>query len=301
MYIIGGITLRWAIVTGTSTGIGEAITLGLLKEKVNVIAGIRKQSDGQKLIEKSKNYSAKLVPVELDVTKDEQIEAVLVQASELVGADGLWALVNNAGVVVPGPLEFLTRNDWRRQFEINFFGMTEMTRVFLPLLRKGVAAQGSGVPRIMLVSSIGGRVPQPMLSAYTCSKFATTALGDSLRLELKRQGIGVTVLEPGAIATAIWNKGAQAASDFTPDHPARQIYNTEIDGLTMVSRKTAAGALAADKAGEIAVQALVAQKAPARVLVGDDAKLAALLKQLLPLAVFDRLIASQFGIASPSV
>jgi NAD(P)-dependent dehydrogenase (short-subunit alcohol dehydrogenase family) len=228
--------VRWAIITGTSTGIGEAITLRLLKEGVNVIAGIRKVKDAGNLVEKSKNYKGKIVPVELDVTKDEQIEKVLAKTAELVGSNGLWALINNAGIVVPGPVEFLSRDDWRRQFEVNFFGMTEMTRVFLPLLRKGVESQGVGIPRIMLVSSIGGRVPQPMISAYTCSKFATTALGDSLRLELKRQGIGITVLEPGAIATSIWNKGDQDALTFTPDHPVRKLYNPELEGLTKLSK-----------------------------------------------------------------
>lgn len=288
--------MRWAIVTGSSTGIGEAIVLRLLQEKVNVIAGIRKPEDAQKLKEKAQKYAAQLVTVELDVTSDEQIQAAFEKTRELLAGEGLWALVNNAGIVVAGPVETLSRDDWRRQFEVNFFGMTEMSRVFLPLLRQGVASLGGGVPRIMLVSSIGGRVPQPMISAYTCSKFATTALGDSLRLELKGQGIGVTVLEPGAIATAIWGKGQQQSSEFTPDHPARRHYSREIDGLINLTNKTAAAAISSEEAAETAVRALLKEKAPARVLVGTDAKMAAVLRQIMPLAWFDRLLMKEFGI-----
>ncbi|MBS2008035.1 MAG: SDR family NAD(P)-dependent oxidoreductase [Cyanobacteria bacterium SZAS TMP-1] len=113
--------MRWAIVTGSSTGIGEAIVLRLLQEKVNVIAGIRKPEDAEKLKEKAQNYSAQLVTVELDVTSDEQIPAAFEKTRELLAGEGLWALVNNAGIVVAGPVETLSRDDWRRQFEVNFF------------------------------------------------------------------------------------------------------------------------------------------------------------------------------------
>ena len=181
---------------------------------------------------------------------------------------------------------------------MNLFGAIELTRAALPLLRSGVAAHGRGIPRLLLVSSIGGRVAQPLLAPYTSSKFALTALGDSLRLELRRQGIGVTVIEPSAVATEIWNKGEIAGSEFTQDHPARKLYGQEIDGLMQISRKAASRATPGERAAGEIVRAITAKHAPARVLVGTDAKIMARMKHLLPASIFEGILAKQFGIPS---
>lgn len=296
--------MRWALVTGTSTGIGRALVLKLLQNGVSVFAGVRRDKDAADLTTAASDVlkgvaSARLIPVALDVAEPAQMQAAIGQVAETVGADGLWALVNNAGIVVPGPVEYLSLDDWRRQFDVNFFGVAELTRLALPLLRRAVLAQGTFVPRIVIVSSIGGRVAQPILSPYTSSKWAVTALGDSLRLELHRQGIGVTVLEPGAVATAIWAKGDHAAETFTADHPARPMYGPEIDGLTRLARQTAAGAIAPEKVAELVFKALTARRAPARLLAGRDAKLAAFMRKWLPLTWFDAILRKQFGIADP--
>lgn len=296
--------MRWALVTGTSTGIGRALVLKLLQNGVSVFAGVRRDKDAADLTTAASDVlkgvaSARLIPVALDVVEPAQMQAAIGQVAETVGADGLWALVNNAGIVVPGPVEYLSLDDWRRQFDVNFFGVAELTRLALPLLRRAVLAQGTFVPRIVIVSSIGGRVAQPILSPYTSSKWAVTALGDSLRLELHRQGIGVTVLEPGAVATAIWAKGDHAAETFTADHPARPMYGPEIDGLTRLARQTAAGAIAPEKVAELVFKALTARRAPARLLAGRDAKLAAFMRKWLPLTWFDAILRKQFGIADP--
>jgi NAD(P)-dependent dehydrogenase (short-subunit alcohol dehydrogenase family) len=294
--------MRWALVTGTSTGIGRAISLKLVAEGINVFAGVRRPGDADSLSAEASRATSpaagKLCPLILDVTREQEIASAIDRVSDQVGSNGLWALVNNAGIVVPGPVEYLSLADWRKQFDVNFFGMCELTRVALPLLRQSVTKLGSGVPRIMFVSSIGGRVAQPLLSPYTSSKFATTALGDSLRLELHRQGIGVTVLEPGAIATAIWDKGESAGSEFTPDHPAMALYRPELEGLLRLSRKTAKNAIPAEQAAGIAIRALFRGKAPARVLVGRDAKVMAFLRKWLPLSWFDAILLREFGIST---
>jgi short-subunit dehydrogenase len=137
-----------------------------------------------------------------------------------------------------------------------------------------------------------------MVAPYTCSKWATTALGDSLRLELRRQGIGVSVIEPGAIATAIWGKGETSLAEIGPDHPARKLYAAEIDGLSKALTQTAATAIPPEKAADAILHALTAPRAPAHVLVGLDAKIAALLKRWLPTTWFDFLLMRQFGIAN---
>jgi NAD(P)-dependent dehydrogenase (short-subunit alcohol dehydrogenase family) len=289
--------LSWALISGASTGIGRATTLALLKQTFSVIAGVRSEAAANRLREQASAIkSGRLETVTLDVTDQASIDAVVTHTTSLVGADGLRAVINNAGIVVPGPVEHITQADWRRQFDVNLFGAIGLTRATLPLLRAGVAAHGRGVPRLLFISSIGGRIAQPMMAPYTCSKFALTALGDSLRLELRRQGIGVTVIEPGAFASEIWAKGDASSEEFTPDHPARKLYEPELNGLLALARKTASNAPPVERAAEEIVRTIIAPRAPARVLVGTDAKIAARMKALLPTSVFDNILARQFGI-----
>jgi NAD(P)-dependent dehydrogenase (short-subunit alcohol dehydrogenase family) len=297
--------IRSALITGTSSGIGKAISLRLSAEGVNVFAGVRRSTDGEALMIEATQLSAKsphkkgrIIPVILDVTDNFSIQSAVNQVREETGSNGLWALINNAGVAVGGPVEEVSAADWRRQFDINFFGWIEVIRSALPLLRKGVQSQGINTPRIVLVSSIGGRVAQPFLAPYTCSKAAATALGDSLRLELRRQGIGVSVIEPGAIATPIWRKGEASIAEFGPNHPARKLYAAEIDGLRKTATEVAAAAIPPERAAEAIFCALTSQRAPARVLVGPDARIAALLKRWLPTKWFDFLLMRQFHIAN---
>lgn len=297
---------RWALITGTSTGIGQAAAMRLVRDGVNVAAGIRRACDGDRLLADAAAVarevpgSGRLVPLHLDVADESTLRRACETLRSLVGSDGLWALVNNAGIVVPGPVEHVPASEWRRQFDVNFFGIIELTRAVLPLLRQGVAEHGAHVPRVMIVSSIGGRIAQPINAPYTCSKWAATALGDSLRIELKHQGIGVTVLEPGAIATAIWRKGEDSATAFGPLHPARELYGQEIDGLTRLTARSAAGAIPAERAADALARALYARRAPGRVLVGRDAKLFALIKHWLPTSWFEAILSRAFGIRATS-
>ncbi|HWW22836.1 MAG TPA: SDR family oxidoreductase [Edaphobacter sp.] len=290
--------VSWALISGASTGIGRATVLALLSKGFNVIAGVRSEAAAERLRQQSSAQgSGRLETTLLDVTDQASIDAAIAQTNKLAGAGGLHVVINNAGIVVPGPVEFVSGAEWRRQFDVNLFGAIELTRATLPLLRRGVEAHGRGVPRLLLVSSIGGRIAQPMMAPYTSSKFAMTALGDSLRLELRRQGIGVTVIEPGAVATDIWAKGDTSAEEFTPDHPARKLYEPELNGLLALARKTASNAMPAERAAQELVSSILAKRAPARVLIGTDAKIMARLKALLPTGVFDNILAKEFGIA----
>lgn len=286
---------RWVLISGASTGIGRATALALAGRGFKVIAGVRSEQAALAL-QGAVESKGSLLPVPLDVTREDSIAAAIGRAAEVAENDGLYALINNAGIVVPGPLEHVPGADWRRQFDVNFFGAVELTRAALPLLRRGVASHGRGVPRLLLISSIGGRVAQPLLSPYTASKFALSALGDSLRLELRRQGIGVTVIEPGAVATDIWVKGESAGREFTGDHPARRHYGVELDGLAALAAKTARNAPSAEYAAAEIVKALTRKRAPARVLVGRDAKIMARIKHLAPASLFEGMLAREFGI-----
>ena len=179
----------WALISGASTGIGRATALQLAGHGFHVLAGVRSQAAGEALASAASG-PGRVLPILLDVTDQASIAAATARAEEEAGAAGLRVVMNNAGIVVPGPVEFVTAAEWRQQFDVNFFGMIELTRATLPLLRRGAATHGAFVPRLLFISSIGGRVSQPVLAPYTTSKFATTALGDALRLELRRQGIG---------------------------------------------------------------------------------------------------------------
>ena len=290
-------TISWALISGASTGIGRATTLALLSRGINVIAGVRSEAAANRLTEQASTIkTARLEIIPLDVTDQVSIDAAVSHTSQLAGPDGLRIVINNAGIAVPGPVEHITAAEWRRQFDVNFFGAIELTRATLPLLRQAVAAQGRGVPRLVFISSIGGRVAQPVMAPYTTSKFALTALGDSLRLELRRQGIGVTVIEPGAVATDIWAKGDTSAEEFTPDHPARKLYEPELNGLLALAHKAASNAIPVERAAEQVVRAILAPRAPARVLIGTDAKVMASMKSILPTAVFDNILAKELGI-----
>ena len=289
--------LSWALISGASTGIGRTTALALLNQNFSVIAGVRSEAAASRLREQASAIKqGRLEIVTLDVTDQASIEDAVAHATNLTGADGLRAVINNAGIAVAGPVEHLTPAHWRSQFDVNLFGAIALTRATLPLLRRGVTAHGRGVPRLLFISSIAGRVAHPFMAPYTCSKFALSALGDSLRLELRRQGIGVTVIEPGAFATDIWAKGDVSAEEFTPDHPARKLYEPEINGLIALAKKTARNARPAEQAAQDIVRAILAPRAPARVLVGTDAKIMARLKALLPTSVFDNMLARQFGI-----
>jgi NAD(P)-dependent dehydrogenase (short-subunit alcohol dehydrogenase family) len=294
---------RWALITGTSTGIGRATALRFYRDGAHVLTAVRKQADVDSLLTDASALRAsvpspgELVPLLLDVTDRDALQRATRQVEEKVGPDGLWALINNAGIAVPGPVEFVSGVDWRRQFEVNFFSVIELTQAMLSLLRRGAAVHGPGVPRVMIVSSIGGRVAQAINAPYTCSKFAVSALGDSLRIELRRQGIGVTVVEPGAIATAIWGKGAGSANDFGPDHPARKFYGPEMDGLTGLASRAAASAIPADRAADAIARALYARRAPGRLLIGRDAKLFAFVQPWLPTRLLDAILLRAYGVA----
>src|SRR5919108_137787 len=189
------------LVTGASTGIGEATALHLRELGFDPVAGVRRDEDAERL------ESQGLRTVRLDVTDGAQIAA----ARDAV--DGLLAgLVNNAGVGVAAPLEFLPLDQLRRQLEVNLIGQVAVIQAFLPALRR---AGG----RIVNGSSIGGRVAAPLLSPYNASKFALEAISDSLRRELRTQGVDVIVIEPGGVKTPIWKKGNELAGEMIAGMP----------------------------------------------------------------------------------
>lgn len=262
------------LVTGASTGIGEACALHLDRAGHRVFAGVRRPADGERL---TKRASPRLLPVMLDVCDDSQIA----EAAELIGGEvgtaGLWGLVNNAGIAIGGPVEFLALDQWRTQLEVNVIGQVAVTRAMLPLVR---AATG----RVVFIGSISGRLATPMMGPYCASKHAIEAIGSSLAEELRPFGIRVSVIEPGAIATPIWDKGRELADDLQAALPpeAHEHYGRNIARIRKLIDRQQKTGIDPIAVAAVVERALFDRRPRRRYLVGTDAKVGAVLARLLP-------------------
>jgi NAD(P)-dependent dehydrogenase (short-subunit alcohol dehydrogenase family) len=278
---------RAVVVTGASTGIGRATALHLDARGWLVFAGVRKDSDAKSLREAA---SERLEPLIADVTDEASIAAAARRVEEATGADGLGGLVNNAGVVLAGPFEALPIEELRRQLEVNLIGQVAVTQAMLPALRRATG-------RIVFLSSIGGRIALPFNGPYHASKFGIEAVADSLRQELQPWRIEVSVVEPGSIATPIWEKGASEGGrileGMTPE--SRELYGERIAKFQERALATGRAGIAPERVAEVIAHALTAKRPRTRYLVGRDAKINARVRRLLPDRVFDRLVARQLG------
>jgi NAD(P)-dependent dehydrogenase (short-subunit alcohol dehydrogenase family) len=269
------------LVTGATTGIGEATALHLRELGFEPVAGIRRNEDAERLEGRG------LRTLKLDVTNEAHIAA----CREKLGDGALAGLVNNAGVAVAAPLEFLPLDQLRRQLEVNLIGQVAVIQAVLPALRR---AGG----RIVNVSSIGGRVATPLLSPYAASKFALEAVSDSLRRELRAQGVDVILIEPGGVKTPIWDKGNELASELIAGMPpeAERLYGRLVAAVrkqtVKIERETG---LPPQAVAEVIGEALTSDRPRTRYLVGTDAKVRALLARFLPDRAMDRLIGRALG------
>jgi len=271
------------VVTGSSTGIGAACALHLADVGYRVFAAVRKEADAERLRQKH----AAITPILFDVRDGAALRQAVERVSQEVGSAGLRGLVNNAGIAVAAPLEYLPLEDLRLQLEINVVGQLAVTQAFLPLLR-----QGRG--RITFISSISGLVATPMVGAYSASKFALESLADSLRLELKEWGIEVNLIEPGQIATPIWTTSAAAADErqgrMPPEAPAR--YGWMMRAARVRVGQGAKHGLDPHQVALAVEKALVGPNPKTRYLVGKEGLVVRILAAL-PDRLRDRIVLSQ--------
>jgi NAD(P)-dependent dehydrogenase (short-subunit alcohol dehydrogenase family) len=262
------------VITGASTGIGEACAHYLDRRGFQVFAGVRKRSDGERL---KKEASSRLTPLFIDVTDGEAIAKAARTVEEAVAGCGLAGLVNNAGIAVGGPLELVQVERLRMQLEVNLIGQIVTTKAFLPLLRQ---ARG----RIVNMSSISGRIAAPMIGPYAISKFGLEAFTDSLRRELYPWGIHVSSVEPGAIDTPIWGKAIDRADKAVEQIPqeAQDLYGERIEEAQRAAVRMSEEAIPALEVAKVVHHALTASSPNTRYLVGKDAKRIARLAWLLP-------------------
>ena len=278
-----------ALITGASTGIGRASTLRLAGNGWTVFAGVRDPDAGERLAAEA--GAGRVIPLALEVTDPAQIAeaAARVDAELAGGAAGLDALVNNAGIGIGGPLELVSPEDLRRQFDVNVFGQVAVTQALLPALRR---AGG----RIVLVSSIGGRVAMAFTAPYAASKHAIEAFGDALRVELRSSGVRVALIEPGSVATPIWDKSrAEADRVSIPDHLQAE-YGKVPAAMDKVMRDTARRGVSPELVAATIERALTSSRMRARYVVGRDARAMLLARRLLPDLLFDRVARRALGV-----
>ena len=265
---------RAILITGASTGIGEACALRLAGRGFTVYAGVRRTEDGERLQSQSQGV---IVPVHLDVTDAESVAAAARQVGEALADGRLFGLINNPGIVVAGPPEFVPIDDLRRQLEINVIGQIAVTQAVLPMLR---AAQG----RIVNMGSIAGRMATPFVGAYGASKHAMEALSDALRFELAPWNIQVSLIEPGGVQTPIWKKSeasALAAMEAAGDRIA-PLYGAQLAALQDGAAKVAKMAIPVSRVADVVEHALTARRPQTRYLVGFDARVQACVRAWLP-------------------
>lgn len=253
------------VVTGASSGIGEASALRLARSGREVFAGVRTGADAERV------RGQGVEPVVLDVTDPASIAA----AAERLEGGPLHGLVNNAGIAVSMPLEFLPLAELRRQLEVNLVGQVAVTQAFLPHLRE---ARG----RIVNVGSIAGHSALPFLGAYAASKHALEAVTDVLRIELRPFGIEVVIVEPGSIATPMWRKGAEGFQRLAADMPGDlgRLYGGRMEAFRRAAAAAAQRGEPADTVAAVVERALDAERPKTRYLVGRDARRRARVERL---------------------
>ena len=262
------------MVTGASSGIGRACVDELVCMGAQVWATVRSDADEKALL---RDYPEAVRVLQMDLSDPDSVRA----AGERVVADGpLDGLVNNAGTPMPGPLEHVPLDAFRRQLEINLTGQLAVAQAVLPALR--LAAQRGRSARIVQVGSIVGRIAGVIHGPYHVSKFAVVGLTDGLRAELAPSGIKVVLIEPGAIATEVWDKMAAAFAELEDTLPAaaRENYAHQIAAARESAERTGQRGLPPSRPAQVIVKALTVRNPRPRYLVGLDAHLGALAAKL---------------------
>jgi len=271
------------LLTGASRGIGRATALRLARAGWTVYATVRSAADGEELAAEA--ASAAVHPLQLEVTSDEQVAAL-----DEALPERLDAIVNNAGIVVSGPLETLSAADLREQFDVNVVGAVALTNLVLPRLR---ASRG----RIVFVSSLSGVISTPMTGAYNASKFALEAIADAWRLELRPWGVKVILVEPAMTDTDLWRKAPETleaeAAEMSAEH--RELYAEHLDGMRKTVPRMQKMAKPVDTVAAAIEKALTAARPRARYPVGADVRVQAALSGVTPDRVKDAAFARLTG------
>lgn len=281
---------KTVVVTGVSTGIGWGAAKVLTSAGFRVFGSVRKEADGKRL---QAELGANFVPLLFDVTDEAAVRASVGQVRTALNGHKLFGLVNNAGISVVGPMLYLPVDEFRKQLEVNLTGLVITTQAFAPLL--GVEDGLSGAPgRIVNISSIGGTSATPFITAYNTSKFGVEGLSEGLRRELMMFGIDVIVVAPGAVATAIWEKGVQVDTSRYNNTP----YGPAVERMKQFAAGQEKKGLPPERLGQLIKLALTTPKPKVRYVITPEPFLHWLINTL-PKRRVDRLIGSQLGLLPP--
>jgi NAD(P)-dependent dehydrogenase (short-subunit alcohol dehydrogenase family) len=277
------------VITGASTGIGRATALHLAGKGLRVLAGVRKPGDGEAVVKalgsEDRAAGGSIEPLIIDVADGDSIARAVAEVGERLGGSRLVGLVNNAGIALGGPQEHLALSEWRRQFEVNVFGLVDVTQQLLPHL---LAARG----RVVNISSMGGKVSTPFMAPYSASKFAVEAITDALRMELAPFGVWAACVEPGAVKTEIWKKADDQIVERKTELPAmeQQRYAELMTAMEKFTARAARTGVDAIKVARAVEHALLAKRPRTRYPVGPDAHVGIFLRWLLPDRAFEWLM-----------
>lgn len=279
---------RAVVVTGASTGIGRAAVASAVRNGSHVFASVRKQTDADSL---KAEFADAVTPLIFDVADEAAVRAGAAQVAQALGNRKLFGLVNNAGIAVSGPLLHLDTDELRKQFEINLFGVHNVTRAFSDLL--GADRERIGKPgRIVMISSVGGQNGSPFVGPYSSSKFALEGYSQSLRRELMLFGIDVIVIGPGAIATPIWDKAEDTDLKRFSNTPYGKATQRVADYMLKLGRE----GLPASDVGDLIWRCLAGANPKTRYAILRRPFMDRTLPRLMNPRTVDRIIAKRLGL-----
>ncbi len=272
----------YVLITGASTGIGYDSTRLLIKNGFKVFATVRNEADKMKL---SLNFGSNVIPLILDITDSKSIETAKSIVENQLGDEVLVALVNNAGIAVSGPLQFIEIEDVRHQMEVNVIGTLLITQTFLPFLG-GKLPIINNLGKIINISSISGIFSTPFMGPYCMSKYAVESMSDILRRELSVYGIDVIVIEPGPILTPIWEKAKQ---DTSNSRYQGTIYEPILANRMDIINQNEKNALPVEAVSNLVLQSILKNKPSTRTIITKKSWLIKIIKSL-PDRFVDKLI-----------
>ena len=278
-----------AVVTGSSSGIGFETALLLARSGFHTYATMRNLEKSKNITEIANTEKLPLQVVQLDVDDDRSVKNAINKIVAAAENKRIDVLVNNAGYGLFGSLEDTLIEEIKAQFETNFFGVIRVTQQVLPVMRK----QNSGT--IVNVSSVGGRIGVPVLSAYQSTKFALEGLSESMSYELEPFGIRVVIIEPGFIRTNIINSSTSAKKALDPKSPYFSLMQ-KVKNHFKSMMENASSSSPPEEVAKVILQAITSENPQLRYTVGNDAATIIQARMNMPDKEFRKMVIQNFSL-----
>jgi NAD(P)-dependent dehydrogenase (short-subunit alcohol dehydrogenase family) len=274
------------VVTGVSSGIGWGTTKVLVSKGFRVFGSVRKQADADRL---QTEFGNGFVPLMMDITDTDAVHQAAQKVGSMIGDRNLVGLVNNAGIVVSGPLLYLRPSEYRRQLEANMIAPLVVIQAFAPFLGTDKKRRGPA-GRIVNMSSTGAKVAIPLIGGYSSSKAGLEGMSDALRQELMLFGIDVVIIEPGTVNTAMYDKGEK---EDLNEFKLTQYWEAVQNFQKYIVTEARTNGLPPERLGEAVHVALTTARPKARYAVVPQRFKNWTLPRLLPTRMLDAYLAKQ--------